>query len=81
MSSLGSMPEVKVAKEDSDAILGWVGLGRVAWFGLMLFYSIRFEGDAPFALSSAALLPRCKPSISPSMQADRPPFPHAALDE
>ena len=26
MSSMGSMPEVKVAKEDSDAIVGWFGL-------------------------------------------------------
>ena len=33
MSSMGSMPEVKVAKEDSDAIvwLVWVGLGCAVW--------------------------------------------------
>lgn len=31
MSSRGSMPEVKVAKEDSDAIVGWVGL---LWSGM-----------------------------------------------
>ena len=35
MSSMGSMPEVKVAKEDSDAIVGWCGLGWVGRFGLI----------------------------------------------
>lgn len=34
---MGSMPEVKVAKEDSDAIVGWVGLGWGVWFGLIEF--------------------------------------------
>ncbi len=29
------MLEVKVAKEDSDAIVGWVGLGWFGWFGLI----------------------------------------------
>ena len=37
MSSMGSMPEVKVAKEDSDAILCWVGWGFLVRSDLLCF--------------------------------------------
>ena len=47
MSSMGSMPEVKVAKEDSDAI---IGLGWVAWFGLIQFYLMPFERCVCFVI-------------------------------
>ena len=46
MSSMGSMPEVKVAKDDSDAIVGWVGL----------LGSVRFGRGCPFSVMPAFLL-------------------------
>ena len=53
MSSMGSMPEVKVAKEDSDAIVWLVWVAR---FGLIEFYSMPFERCVCFVV--------CFPPIS-----------------
>ena len=62
MSSMGSMPEVKVAKEDSDAI---IGLGWVAWFGLIQFYLMPLERCVCFVVCYPTISTHCKPLYIP----------------
>ena len=58
---MGSMPEVKVAKEDSDAIVGWVGWCWVGWFGLIWFDLILFgRGNTFRAMLCCYILYYCK---------------------